>query len=538
MPSVIQNASGHRSAPTAAFDVQLRERIADARDSGNGNDAERLLRKRLTEAPNDAEAMISLADAIVARNEDEAIGLLYRALAAAPAAHDARLKLSWLHQKRSQFPPALELLQQVPPKLRRTFELKAREAALLGSLGRRNEEIAIYHKLAKERPENATLWMGLGTAYSYAGRSDKAVEAEKRAIEIAPTYGEPWWTLANMKNYRFSESEVETMRSRLRDDLSPTDALHFHFALGRALELRGEYERSFEHYASGNRLRAAVLNPRDMQISGFVDAMTAFYTPDLFNRLEGAGPDSNEPIFVMGLQRSGSTLIEQILASHPDVEGTTELMTMQHLSDDFARRNGGNLFQAIARAGHTDFRQMGEEYLVRTRAFRQLGRARFVDKLPGNWMHVGLIRLALPNAKIIDARRHPMACGFSNFAQHYATGVNFAYSQWSIGTYYRDYWRVMQHFDKVQPHSIHRVLNEELVEDLEGTVRRMLEYLDLPFNEACLEFYKSKRAVHTPSAEQVRRPISAEGLDHWRHYDSWLEPLKRALGPALESWTR
>jgi hypothetical protein len=267
-----------------------------------------------------------------------------------------------------------------------------------------------------------------------------------------------------------------------------------------------------------------------------VDAAIRTFTPELFDRNKGSGADSNAPIFVVGLQRSGSTLIEQILASHPDVEGTAELMTMQHLSQELAARNGGNLFQAITRADPASFKRIGEEYLARASNFRRTDRPRFIDKLPANWMNVGLIRLALPNATIIDARRNPLACGWSNFKQHYASGVTFTYSLESIGFFYRDYLRLMQHFDSVQPGAILHMIHEDLVDDPETQIRRVLDFAGLKFDPACLDFHKTKRAVHTPSAEQVRRPISRDGLDSWRPYEPWLDPLKQALGPALEGW--
>ncbi len=357
-----------------------------------------------------------------------------------PDAHAIRLHLSELHAKQAHYPMALSLLRQVPAQHRRTFEVRAREAALLGQVGRRDEEIALYRELVGEQPKNPALWMTLGTALNYAGRRDDSVDALRRAIKLQPSYGEPWWSLANLKSFCFDKRDVAAMESALRGELRPIDALHFHFALGRAFEGRGEYEKSFEHYAQGNRLRSASLTPAQTFVTQFIDAQIAAFTPAFLDHYKDAGCPEEGPIFVVGLQRSGSTLIEQILASHPEIEGTAELMTMQNLWDEIAAlgsRNGRNVFEQIAHTDPSLFRQIGEEYLRRTRAYRIEGKRFFVDKLPANWMNVGLIRLALPNAKIIDARRHPMACGFSNFKQHYATGVTFAYSQESIGRFYR-----------------------------------------------------------------------------------------------------
>jgi hypothetical protein len=244
---------------------------------------------------------------------------------------------------------------------------------------------------------------------------------------------------------------------------------------------------------------------------------------------------------VVGLHRSGSTLVEQILASHPQIEGTAELSVMQHIWERLARiaaLNDRGPFEELMMMDDAEITAIGEEYSDRTRAFRLTNRPHFIDKLPANWIHVGLIRLALPNAKIIDARRHPMACGFSNFKQNYASGVRFSYSLESIGHFYRDYLRYMGHIDQVQPGAVHHILNEDLVDDPEKEVRRMLGFLGVPFDRACLEFHRNKRAVRTPSAEQVRRPINRDGIDSWRLFEAWLGPMKEALGPALQTWAQ
>lgn len=499
-----------------------------------------MLRARITQVPSDADALAALGDILAQKGAlGEATALFHRAIALAPGAHGVRLHLSELHARQSHFPMALSLLRQVPAEHRRSFDIRAREAALLGQVGRREEEIALYRELVAEQPKNPALWMTLGTALNYAGKREEAVEALRRAIKLQPTFGEPWWSLANLKSFRFDKRDISAMLSALRAELRPIDALHFHFALGRAFEGSGEHGRSFEHYSAGNRLRAASLTPAQMYVTAFVDAQIATFTRGLLDHYKDAGCAEEGPIFVVGLQRSGSTLIEQILASHAEIEGTAELMTMQNLWDELAAlgsSNGRNVFEQVVHSEPSVFRKIGEEYLLRTKAYRIEGKRFFVDKLPANWMNVGLIRLALPNAKIIDARRHPMACGFSNFKQHYATGVTFAYSQESIARFYADYLRLIRHFDAVQPGTIHHVINERLIEDPEGEVRRMLDYVGVPFDQACLNFHSNKRAVHTPSAEQVRRPINREGIDAWRNYEPWLGPLHETLGQWLENW--
>ena len=520
----------------------VREQVGAALRAGDIATAERLLRAHLVQAPRDLDAIAALGDILAQDGRiGEATGLFHQALALAPGAHRLKLRLSELHQHQAHFPIALTLLQQVPVEHRNSFELKAREAALLGQLGRRGEEIEIYRELVREEPKNAKLWMSLGNALNYAGQPDEAVRALRKSIKLQPTFGEPWWSLANLKRFRFDDPDIARMKASLRGGLAPVDALHFHFALGRAFEERGDYERSFDHYAEGNRLRAAMLTPAQMSVTQIVDATIGTFSAALFNHYKDAGCPEEGPIFVVGLHRSGSTLIEQILSSHPDIEGTAELMTMQNLRDELAAigaRNGRNLFQQIAHSEPALLRQIGEEYLARTRAYRLECKRYFVDKLPANWMNVGLIRLVLPNAKIIDARRHPMACGFSNFKQHYATGVTFAYNLESIGRFYADYLRLMRHFDEVQHGAILHVLNETLIDAPEREIRRMLEYVGVPFDAACLDHHSNKRAIHTPSAEQVRRPINREGVDYWRNYEEWLGPLRDGLGEAAETWTQ
>ena len=530
------------ASPTTANAAQAPglDPIGSAMKSGDLREAERLLRARLTATPADLAASAALADLLAGSDRGaEAISLLHRSLALAPGAHRLRLRLAGLHQQHAHYPAALAMLHQVPVVLRSDFNARVQEAALLGQLGRRDEEIVIYRALLVDQPRHAGLWLSLGNALNYAGHSADAVDALRRAAKLKPGFGEPWWSLANLKSFRFTGRDMLEMRKALRGRIEPNDALHFHFALGRALEQGGDYSRSFDHYQAGNGIRAAALSPAQMRITAFVDAACATFTPALFEQHGGGGCDAHDPIFVIGLQRSGSTLIEQILASHPQIEATSELLAMQHLWNELGTigaRHGRNIFAQIAEADSETFRKVGERYLARTRSFRSLDRPLFVDKLPANWLNVGLIRLALPNARIIDARRHPLACGLSNFKQHYATGVTFAYSLPAIGEFYADYLRLMRHFDAVQPGAILHVLNERLIDDPEGQVRRMLDYLGLPFEPSCLEFHRNTRAVHTPSAEQVRRPINRDGVDQWRHYEPWLGPLKKALGPALTTW--
>ena len=302
----------------------------------------------------------------------------------------------------------------------------------------------------------------------------------KRAMQLEPTFGDAYWALANCKSYAFTAEELSGMRGMLARALHLEDALKIHFALGKAYEDAKQYESSFRHYAAGNALRAKTLDPSKVPITGKVDDLIQHCSPDVFTRAAGAGNRAADPIFIVGLHRSGSTLVEQILASHPLIEGTGELKVM----DSLARRLQGSATrtfgQAIAMLNPADLASIGGEYLQRTRTFRRTDRPYFIDKLPRNWINIPLIRLALPRAKIIDARRHPMACGFANFKQNYAAGVAHSYSLRWMGEFYRDYWRFMRHFEDEQPSLVHRVTNERLVEDQEGETRKLLDYVRRP----------------------------------------------------------
>ena len=527
--------------PASAQSKLVLEQATAALNAGDRGDAERLLRRHLLEQPQDAAALTKLAEMVIGEQQvEEATMLLRRAAGADPTAV-RRMGLICHLYRYVGAEPALEEIERLPPSSRTSLEIMAIEAACQGSLRNHDRQIGIYEELAQVDPGNAVLLKSLGDALKTVGRTDDAIAALRRAIEAKPRYGEGWWTLSNFKSHKFSDRDISTMRKALRHKLSDEDALHFHFALGAAYEQRSDFFNSFRHYDAGNALRRKGLSPDSMRITGLIDHAVATYVPELFDRHEGAGCPASDPIFVVGLHRSGSTLIEQILASHPLIEGTAELFVMQHIWERLSRiaaLHGRGPFQELAELDGAAIRAIGEEYVERTRAFRMTDRPYFVDKLPANWMHVGLIRLALPNAKIIEARRHPMACGFSNFKQNYASGIRFSYSQESIGFFYRDYVQFMGHIERVQPGAIHRILNERLIDDPEGEVRRMLSFIGLPFDPACLEFHRNKRAVQTPSAEQVRRPINREGVDYWRHYESWLGPLKEALGSALETWDK
>lgn len=527
--------------PSATTSRLVLEQATAAMNAGARDDAERLLRRHLLHHPQDASALAKLADlAIFNDRVEEATILLRRAAGVDPVA--ARLIALIVHLHRYVgAEAALAEIEALPAGLRECANLLAIEAACRGTLGDHHRQIAIYEQLAQSDRNNTPLLRALADALKTVGRTEEAVALLRKAIEMEPGYGEGWWTLSNFKSYRFGDRDIATMRRMLRKKPGSTDALHFHFALGAAYEQRAQFAASFRHYAAGNEMRRNEFGAEAMRITALVDSAIGAFAADLFERHEGNGCSARDPIFVVGMHRSGSTLIEQILASHPQIEGTAELSVMQQLWERLGRsaavRDRGP-FQELLSLDSATIRAIGEEYLDRTKAFRLTDRLFFIDKLPANWLHLGLIRLALPNAKIIEARRHPLACGFSNFKQNYSHGMRFSYSLEAIGIFYRDYLRFMDHMERVQPAAVHRVVNERLIDDPDREVRRMLQFIGVPFDSACLDFHRNPRAVQTPSAEQVRRPINREGVDHWRHYEPWLGPLRDALGTALETWNR
>lgn len=530
-------APGH--VPAEAKSKMVLEQVNAALQCGDRGDAERLLRRHLSEQPLDASALTKLAELLLGEHLVEETTMLLRRAAGADPTIARRFTLICHLHRYVGAEPALQEIEKLPPDQRADLNVLAIEAACHGSLGNHDLQISIYDRLAQALPGNVVLMKALGDALKSVGRTGEAIAALRKAIETEPSYGEAWWTLSNSGSYKFSDREIATMRRALRTKLSDDDALHFHFALGAAHEQRADFANSFRHYEAGNAIRRRGLSKDSMRITGLIDRSIETFARDLYERHDKAGCKESAPIFVLGMHRSGSTLVEQILASHPLIEGTSELPVMQYLWERLGRiaaLHGRGPYQELLQLEGAAIREIGEEYTERARAFRVSGRPFFVDKLPANWVHLGLIRLVLPNAKIIETRRHPMACGFSNFKQNYASGIRFSYSLESIGYFYRDYVRFMDHMDSVQPGAVHRVLNERLIDDAEGEIRRMLDYIGVPFDPACLEFHRNMRAVQTPSAQQVRRPINRDGVDHWRNYESWLGPLKRALGPALESW--
>jgi hypothetical protein len=363
------------------------------------------------------------------------------------------------------------------------------------------------------------------------GRQADAIAAYRRAIALMPTLGEAWWSLANLKTVQFDARDVDAMKVALEArGLSDEDRLHLHFALGKAMHDAGRTDDAFADYSAGNALRLKLHPYRPEAITHVVDRCVAVFTAESYAERPG-GCDAPDPIFIVGMPRAGSTLVEQILSSHTLVEGTSELPDIPMLA-----RQPGAYPEGILAASADERRALGEDYLRRAGVQRRTDRPLFIDKLPNNWLFVPFIHLILPKAKIIDVRRHPLGCCLSNYRQHFARGQDFTYDLGHVGRYYAAYVRFMVHVDQVLPSRVHRIIYESLVDDTESEVRRLLDYCGLEFEPQVLEFYKTERAVRTASSEQVRRPIYREATEEWRAYEPHLAPLKGALGAVLDAY--
>ena len=403
------------------------------------------------------------------------------------------------------------------------------------------EASRIYSELLREYPGNSRVWLSYGHTLKTEGSLQQGIDAYRRSIVLEPTFGEAYWSLANLKTFRFGPDELAAMEAKVADPtVKDADRLHFEFALGKAYEDAGDWPSSFAHYEQANALQRASVKYDPDKNTERLRHLQGVLTRDFFSMRAGSGDPSPDPIFIVGLPRAGSTLVEQILASHSRVEGTMELPEIiaiaRELRAEAGSKAAGAYTDVLATLDAARLRGLGERYMANTLIYRKTGRPFFIDKMPNNFLHIGMIHLILPNAKIVDARRHPLACCFSNYRQHFASGQRFTYGLADLGRYYRDYVALMAHFDAVLPGRIHRVFYERMVEDTEAEVRRLLDYCGLKFEESCLRFFENERAVRTPTAEQVRQPIYREGMDQWRHYEAWLGPLKHALGPVLSAY--
>ena len=499
--------------------------------------AEDLCRKFLRAQPKHVEGMRLLADigARLGVLEDADI-LLENAVNLEPDNVQLRLDYIQVLRKRQKFEKALEEAKALYKRNPSDPVFQSHLAIELMQTGDYDGALKLFDTVLKVLPNDAATLTSRGHALKTAGEQDQAIQAYRAACKARPEQGDAWYALANLKTYTFTDQELQHMQSLEGvDTLSHSDRVHFCFALGKAFEDVKDYENAFRYYDKGNALKRAQSRYTSETMQAEFEAQKHACTQELFQANSGSGYSAPDPIFILGLPRAGSTLIEQILASHSQVDGTLELPNILSLAQRLRGRNrtdGGAYPACLHDLTPETFEELGRDYIETTRIHRQ-GEPFFTDKMPNNFRHIGLIHLILPNAKIIDARREPMACCFSGFKQLFAEGQEFTYGLDEVGRYYRAYVDLMAHWDTVLPGKVLRVQHEDVVADLEGQVKRILSFCDLPFEENCVAFHKTKRAVRTASSEQVRQPINTKGLDVWRDFDPYLDALKTALGPDL-----
>ena len=511
-------------------------------EDGDWDAAESLVRSWLIRHGDHIEGMRLLARIGIARKiYDDPEILLQTVLEQAPTYRAARREYAQVLVEMHKYDEArrqLARLREAGPDSRDPDGrgLTMLEGACAAGLGEHERAVELYGSLFSGRAEeDAEVHLSIGHALKTLGSAQEGIEAYRRAAQCRPDFGDAYWSLANLKTYRFTDTELAQLRAALDAPATgPVDRYHLCFALAKALEDRGEFAESFRYYELGNRLKHPECTYRPQMMERNTAEQIAICTREFFASRRGWGATAPDPIFIVGLPRAGSTLLEQILASHSQVEGTQELSNVQQIASHLRGRDHANprYPRILAQLGAAELAQLGEQYLAQTRAYRT-GRPFFIDKMPNNFRHIGLIHLMLPNARIIDARREPMACCFSNFKQLFAHGQEFTYGIEDIARYYRTYLELMAHWNTVLPGRILRVQHEDVVESLENNVRRMLDFCGLDFEPQCLAFHETKRSVRTASSEQVRRAVNREGLDQWKNFAPWLGPLQDALGDAL-----
>ena len=501
-------------------------------------DAERLCKHFLRSNKTHVEGMRLLAE-ICLRNKafGDAEFLLESCVEFEPTHREARIQYINVLLRMQKFTAAHEQARRLLADAPEDDRIVALYAAACSGVGDSADAIENYQRLRQTHPANQLYPVALAHVYKADGDIDRAVELYREAKRIKPDHGDAYWSLANTKSYVFSAQEIEQMAAlEANVATADEDRVQLAFALGNALENQGDYQRAFAYYAKGNARKQARTVHSAEQLQIRIDSQIEACTPALFESCAGVGCEAQDPIFIVGLPRAGSTLLEQILASHSQVDGTMELHNIVNLAARLRGRDEPGqpprYPRILGELEHDYFRRFGEQFINDTRAYRA-NAPFFIDKMPNNFFHVGLIRLILPNAKVIDARRHPLACCFSGFKQLFGEGQEFSYGLREIGNYYRQYETLMAHWDRVLPGFVLRVQHEDVVDDLEGQVRRLLDFCGLPFEQACLDYHNTERSVRTPSSEQVRRPIYRDGLEQWRRFEPWLAPLKDALGKDL-----
>lgn len=530
---------GELESIAVALKLPILAQAQKAFAEGRLADAEPLVRAHLRQDPEDPAGALMLGEiALRSGAQHQAENLFRRAFLLAPAYTEARMALAKAQRETERHDEALTTLEALLEREPSHLEGLSLKAATEVKLHDFDAADATFRNLHAHHPEDARGWTNHAFMLKTVGRIDEAIAAYRHAITIDPAHGHAWFGLSNLKTVRFSEEDAASLLSVLeRSDLEPERRLHLLFTLGKVFDDLGDYAGAFAAYAEGAALRLEQTPHDPERTNANTRRARAVFTPTFFASRRDWGNTAVDPIFIVSLPRSGSTLVEQILASHPQVEGTEELFDIERIALSLTPSGGaGDWLDVLPTLDREKVRELGECYIEDTRRFRHTDRPFFTDKMPSNWVFAGLIATILPNAKIVDIRRHPLGCGFANFSQHFNWGINFSYDLTHIGEFYKAYTRQMAHFEAVLPGRIHHLTYESLVEDTETEIRRLLDYLDLPFDSACLRFFENKRAVHTPSSEQVRSPITREGMERWRRYEAFLGPLKEALGPVLEHY--
>jgi tetratricopeptide (TPR) repeat protein len=514
-------------------------RAAEHHKAGRLDEAEKLCRQVLQKNPLHVDALRMLGlIAAAAGDLDEAENLLRQALSEAPDHVPAMFELGRVLKEMDRPEDAIEVYTQLLEQQPDNPKAHYRMAGALAPAALTREAAQAYRRCLELAPKHSGAWLGLGHMLKTLGEQEEGIAAYHRCLELEPDFGEAYYSLANLKTYRFDDAEIEEMQQRVaNEEVKESSAVNFLFALAKAHEDRGDYQQAWHYYEQGNARQRMLVSYDPVQTETTNDELLAFFNTDFFSTTAGMGNPDPAPIFVLGLPRSGSTLVEQIVASHSQVEGTSELPYIGRLSKSLNRNraDGMNYPQVLSELEARHFDRLGQEYLEMAARHRVEGTPRFIDKMPNNFPSVGFIHSILPNAKIIDARRHPLDACVGNLRQLYAKGQTFSYDQCDIGEYYLQYRRMMDHWDQVLPGRVLRVQYEDTVTDLESQVRRILDYLELPWEDACLNYHDTDRAVRTASSEQVRQPIYTSGVGFWKNYEPYLEELQEILEPVLNN---
>ena len=468
---------------------------------------------------------------------DDAEFLLESAVKLNPNDGELRMKYAMILRKKQKFSKTMEQVDILCEEFPTNLSYQAQKASEIMQNGEHKEAIDLFDDILRKNPYNFSILTSKGHAQKTLGQTDLAIKSYQTAYNVKQDHGEAFFSLANLKTYSFTKNELNNMREQLkRVDLTLRDKVYFHFALAQGCEAINEYDEAFYHLDAGNQIKNKQSKYSIERMDKELQAQIDVCDESFFETHGDGGYETKDPIFILGLPRAGSTLIEQILASHSMVDGTLELPNIlsmaQSLRGDDIYGKEGNYPKSMKNLSLDQRIEMGSRFINDTRMHRKEA-PRFTDKMPNNFRHIGLIHLIMPNAKIIDARRYPLDCCFSMFKQLFAQGQEFTYGLAEAGSYYKSYVKLMNHWDDVLPDKILRVNNEDIIEDLEGQVSRMLQFLDLPFEDSCITFYETDRSVRTASSEQVRKPINKSGMDRWKPYAQNLKPLLDGLGHEL-----